>query len=71
MLENAAGVDERPSSTFTVKISNDNIINGTIQIKGFFRSGIIKSCTKFRLGEKMQLGTLIRLIELKLKRLTN
>lgn len=42
LLDNTAVAGIRPSSTFSVNISNDDISTVAIQIEGFFQSGTTK-----------------------------
>ncbi|MDR3539783.1 MAG: hypothetical protein P4L69_02270 [Desulfosporosinus sp.] len=43
LFENTAVLGVRPSSTLTVKITNDDETSVSIQIEGFFQSGITKT----------------------------
>lgn len=43
LFENTAVSGVRPSSTLSVKISNDGVSSASVQIEGFFQSGITKT----------------------------
>ncbi|MCB8818470.1 spore surface glycoprotein BclB, partial [Desulfosporosinus sp. SRJS8] len=43
LIENTPVNEIRPTSTFTVKITNDDIIAATVFIEGFFVTGITKT----------------------------